>query len=120
MVAGAGEGRDQLRHATIEDGLVLAAGLMGDASDERLSGSRWPAQEVALADPVAGGEAWSAMPSGRARSKTIAAASRSIGVVEAELVDVPRCWASAMPLPSSGVDIGLSQGHGDASPSSLP
>ena len=61
FVAGAGEGRDQLRHATIEDGLVLAAGLMGErASDERLSGSRWPAQDqiVALAGQPAPDRPW--------------------------------------------------------------
>ena len=59
FVAGTGERRDQLGDAAIEDGLVLAAGLVGErAGDERLSRSRWPAQDqiVTLADPVAGGE----------------------------------------------------------------
>ena len=43
FVAGAGERRHQLGHAAIEDGLVLAAGLVSEgAGDERLSRSRWP------------------------------------------------------------------------------
>ena len=59
FIAGADERRDQLGDAAIEDGLVLAAGLVGErAGDECLSRPGWPTQDqiVALADPVAGGE----------------------------------------------------------------
>ena len=59
LVAGAGERRDQFGDASIEDGPLLATGLVGKcACHEGLSRPGWPFDDriERLADPVAGGE----------------------------------------------------------------
>ena len=59
FVAGTGERRDQFGDAAVEDGLLLAAGLVGErASDECLSRPGWAFDDQieGLSDPVAGGE----------------------------------------------------------------